>query len=134
MKQNKEQQKVNQKALADTREEDIRKVLMGFRLPWITRVFKKVWFYFLKWTFVPIFLLLCILFIIYNSIPGYTDFGETIWMICKTIVLFYIFGVGGFAILSSICETLSTRKLCRLLGITNDELQRYVIIYQLNGF
>lgn len=134
MTRNKQQQKAMKKAHEKARDEEIKKALQEFKLPLITRIFKKVWFYFIRYTFVPVFMLLCILFIIYNSIPGYTEFGETIWIISKTIVLFYIFGIGGFALLSHILETLSTQKLCRKLGLTHEELQRYVTIYQIKGY
>jgi amino acid transporter len=134
MTRNKQQKKAMRKQMQTERDLEIKRILKEYKLPWITRAFKKAWFCFLRYTFLPIALVLIVLFIIYNSIPGYTEFGETIWIICKTIILFYIFGIGGFAILSHVCEIVSTDRLCKKMGLTHDELQYYVTIYQIKGY
>lgn len=133
MTRNKQKYKAMEKELQNTREKEIREALEQYRLPWITRAFKKAWFICLRYTFAPVFVLLCILFIVYNSISGYTDAGDVIWLICKAIILFYIFGIGGFAVTSLIFEIASVRRLCRRLDITHDEMQYYVVIYQIKG-
>ena len=122
-----------QSNLTAEREGEIKQALTDYRLPLLTRIFNKVWFCFLRYTFAPVFLLLVILFVIYNSLTGWSDFGDTIWVIAKSIMLFYIFGIGGIALLSNICENISVGRLEKRLGITHDELQYYVTIFQIKG-
>jgi hypothetical protein len=69
----------------------------------------------------------------YNSLTIWSDFSDTIWIIAKSIILFYIFGIGGIAVLSNICERISIARLEKRLGITHDELQYYVTIFQIKG-
>lgn len=130
---NKRKIKTMKANLTAEREAEIKKALTDYQLPWITRIFKKVWFYFLKYTFVPVFAILIILFIAYNSMSFFSPASEVIWIICKTIFFVYIFGVGGFAMTAAICENVSVSLLCKRLNITHDELQFYVIIYQIKG-
>lgn len=121
------------RTLSVPEENKIMDALQNYKLPLITRIFKKVWFYFLKYTFLPVFILLVILFVIYNSFVYFDPKADHIWYVCKTIMFGYIFGVGGFAIISHLCELASTNKLRKKLGLTKDEFIFYVSMYQING-
>jgi hypothetical protein len=131
---NKRKAKKMKKQVTYESEQAIRLELEKFRLPLITRIFKKAWFYFLKFTFLPAFFILLALFICYNSMAFYSSASNLIWNLCKGIIFFYIFGVGGFAVISFVCETRSTTKLCQKLGLTHDELQYYIRLYQIKGY
>jgi hypothetical protein len=112
---------------------NIESQMRAYRLPLFTRIFKKVWFYFLRYSFLPAFIFLVILFCVYSSIPYWTYVSDKIWFVCKLIVFFYIFGVGGCALISHICEYLSTNRLRKKLGLTQYEFQYFVVIYQIKG-
>jgi hypothetical protein len=112
---------------------EIESQMKAYKLPLFSKVFKKVWFYFLRYSFLPAFVFLVILMVIYNSIPYWNNVSDKIWYVCKAIILFYIFGVGGCALISHICEYISTNRLRKKLGLTQYEFQYFVTIYQIKG-
>jgi amino acid permease len=104
--------------------------MLKFKLPWITKVFKKYGAPYLAYSILPVFLVLAILFVIYNSAShGY----EWIFGVSKAIILFYLFIIGGFAIVSHITEFLAVNKLRKKLKLYKADFQFLVEKFQITG-
>lgn len=107
-------------------EQEMRK----YRLPWITKMWKKYGVPFIRYSILPVFIILFVLFVIYNSVSyGY----EWIWDVSKAVVLFYIFVFGGFTLISHLSELWSTNKLRRKLELSKWEFQILVVTFQITG-
>jgi hypothetical protein len=101
-----------------------------FRLPLICRLWKKYGLYFLSYSIIPVMVILTVLFVIYNHAQyGY----DWIWILCKSIVLFYIFGVGGSALISHLLELFTVNKLRKRLGLSKFDFQIFVNQFQITG-
>ena len=109
-------------------EQEMRK----YRLPWITKMHKKYGVPFIRYTFLPALILIGILGAIYM---GSNNYGQNDWMwtVDKAIAFFYIFGFGGFTLISHIFELITTNKLRRRLGLSKWEFQILVIAFQITG-
>jgi len=107
-------------------EQEMRK----YKLPWITKAWKKYGVPFIRYSIVPVFVILFVLFVIYNSVSyGY----DWIWDVSKITVLFYIFVFGGFTLISHLFELWSTNRLRRRLGLSKWEFQILVVVFQITG-
>jgi len=86
---------------------------------------------FIKYTFLPILILLAIFGIIYgNSADGR---NEWMWIFDKAVALFYIIGFGLFALISHLSERISANKLRKKLGLSHQEFMMLVEAYQITG-
>ena len=107
-------------------EQEMRK----YKLPWITKAWKKYGVPFIRYSILPVFVILFVLFVIYNSVSyGY----DWIWDVSKITVLFYIFVFGGFTLISHLFELWSTNRLRRRLGLSKWEFQILVVVFQITG-
>jgi len=104
--------------------------MLKFRLPLICRLWKRFGLYFILYSIIPVMFILTVFFIIYNHAQyGY----DWIWILCKSIVLFYIFGVGGSALISHLVELISVNKLRRRLGLSKIDFQIFVNEFDITG-
>jgi hypothetical protein len=101
-----------------------------FRLPLICRLWKRFGLNFLSYSIIPVMVILAVLFVIYNN----SQYGiDWIWILCKSIILFYIFGVGGSGLISHILELIFVNKLRRRLGLTKIDFQIFVNQFEITG-
>jgi hypothetical protein len=102
-----------------------------YKLPFITKLHKKYGVPFIRYSIVPAILIIVILGIIYYS----SSFGRYDWMwtLDKAIAFFYIFGFGGFTLISHICELVSTNKLRKRLDLPKKDFAILVIAFQITG-
>jgi len=105
--------------------------LKNFKLPWITKIWKKYGVKILRSTFLPAMIIMMVFGIIYNE----TNFGQYdwIWIVNKTIILFFILGFGSFALISHIVELIKTNKLRRRLGLTKTDFNILINLNQITG-
>ena len=111
--------------------EEIKTELQKYKLPWISKIWKKFGIVFLRYSFFPVFLIIAILGIIYNS--SMVGVNEWMWILDKTIILFYIFGIGAFALISHIAELITVNKLRRKLGLSHMGFKILIESYQITG-
>lgn len=104
-------------------------VMENYKLPWISRMWKKYVVPRITYFIFPTFILLTILFLIYNAAKS--DIAW-IWFTCKAIV-FTCFGFGGFVLIAHFSETISTYKLRKRLGLTKAEFDVLVNLWQITG-
>lgn len=102
-----------------------------FKLPWITRMWKLYGVPFIRYSIVPIILIIAVFGIIYNG----SAYGrnEWMWTVDKAIAFFLIFGFGGFTLISHIFELVSTNKLRKRLGLPKIDFNILVIAFQITG-
>lgn len=101
-----------------------------YKLPWITKAWKKYGVPFIRYSILPVFIILFVLFIIYNSVSyGY----EWIWDVSKAIVLFYILVFGIFTLVAHVSELISTNRLRKRLGLSKRDFNILVITFQITG-
>lgn len=108
-------------------EQEMRK----FKLPLITKLHKKYGVPFIRYSILPIILLVAILGIIYNG----SSYGHNQWMwtVDKAIAFFLIFGFGGFTLLSFIFERISTNRLRKRLKLPKRDFAILIIAFQITG-
>jgi hypothetical protein len=111
--------------------EEIKAELQKYKLPWITKIFKKYGVPFITYSFLPALILITIFGIIYNN----SSYGQNEWMwtIDKVIGLFYILGFGGFALIAHFAERLTANKLRKKLGLSQEEFKTLITLYQITG-
>jgi hypothetical protein len=107
------------------------KEMRKYKLPWITKIWKKVGVPFLRYSFLPALILIAIFGIIYNE-SAYGQ-NEWMWTVDKTIGLFYIFGFGGFALIAHFAERISANKLRRRLGLSQRDFKILIVVNQITG-
>lgn len=102
-----------------------------YKLPLITKLHKKYGVPFIRYSIVPAIVLIAVLGIIYNG----SAFGRNQWMwnVDKAIAFFYIFGFGGFTLISWLCEKYSVNKLRKRLGLSQSDFNILVIAFQITG-
>lgn len=102
-----------------------------YKLPWITKVFKKYGVPFIRYTFLPALILIVIFGAIYNG----SQYGQNDWMwvVSKAIAFSYILGFGMFTLISHVSELLSTNKLRKRLGLSKRDFNIMVIAFQITG-
>jgi len=108
-------------------EQEMRK----FRLPWITKVWKKYGVPFIRFTFLPALIIIIIFGAIYMG--SQTSRNDWMWTLDKAIALFYIAGFGIFTLVSHIFELVSTNRLRRRLGLSQQDFRILVIAFQITG-
>jgi uncharacterized membrane protein YbhN (UPF0104 family) len=121
--------------MVDYTQEELQKILKelrSYKLPLLTRIVKKVVYPFFKYSILPVFVILFILFVLYNHHHGYGY--EWVWTLGKTVVLFYIIGVAGLSLLGHLCELYSVNRLRRRLGLTHQQFRTMVVTFQIDGF
>lgn len=104
--------------------------MRNYKLPWITKVLKKGIVPFLRFGMIPYILIILALGIIYNS--TYVPI-EGLWLTIKIMGLFLIFGIGGVSLIGHFAELISVNRLRRRLGLTKQEFQSLVSIFQVTG-
>ena len=105
--------------------------LRKYKLPWIAKVWKKVGVAILRYGLLPVVVLMVIFGAIYNgSAPGVNDW---MWTVDKILAFFYIFGVGGLALIGHFAERITANKLRKRLGLSHAEFKLYVQAYQITG-
>jgi hypothetical protein len=107
------------------------KEMKAYRLPWITRMHKKIGVPFIRFGILPIILYVAITGIIYNG----SSYGqhEWLWTVDKAIAFFLIFGFGGFTLISYIFEKITVNKLRKRLGLSHTDFNILVIAFQITG-
>lgn len=111
-------------------EEEIRVELLSYKLPWLAKVWKKYGVKALRFSILPLFLTALTFGIIYNES---TQIYDWMWWVAKVMVLLLIFGFGTLALLGHLTELVSTNKLRRKLGLTQQEFKNLVIKYGVTG-
>lgn len=111
-------------------EEEIKTELHNYRLPWLAKIWKKYGAKALHYSILPLFLTALTFVVIYNESIQIHDW---MWLVAKGIVLLLIFGFGIFALLGHITELISTNKLRRKLGLSQQEFKNLVIKYRVTG-
>ena len=107
------------------------KELRKYKLPWITKVWKKYGVPFIRYSILPALIIIAVFGIIYNnSVYGQNDW---MWTVDKAIALFYIFGFGLFTLISHVAELITTNKLRRRLGLSKRDFNIMVIAFQITG-
>ena len=111
--------------------EEIKAELQKYKLPWISKVWKKIGVPFLRYSFLPALILIVIFGAIYNgSAYGVNDW---MWTVDLAIAGFYIFGVGALALSGKIAERLTANKLRKKLGLSHTDFAILVDAYQITG-
>lgn len=109
----------------------IKDELYQYRLPWISRVWKKIGVPFLRYSFLPAIILIVILGAIYTgSALGVNDW---IWGVIKGIAFFYIFGVGALALIGKTAERITANRLRKKLGLSHHYFKLLVEAHQITG-
>jgi len=101
-----------------------------YKLPWISRSWRKIG--------IPVlvrgFIFAALIIIIFSIIHGISSRNyEWMWILCKTLALFYIFVVGGFGLIAHIFEIISLYKFRKKLKVNKEEFQYLLIIYPITG-
>ncbi len=109
-------------------EQEMRK----YRLPWITKMWKKYGVPFIRFTFLPALIIIIIFGALYMSQKNYGQW-DWMWTLDKSIALFYIAGFGLFTLISHIFELITTNKLRRRLGLSQRDFRILVIAFQITG-
>ena len=108
-------------------EEELRK----YKLPWISKVFKKYGVLVLRYSILPILIVLVIFGVIYN---GSADgVNEWMWVFDKAVALSYIFGFGAFALIGHLAELYTSNKLRKKLGLSHHYFKLLVEAHQITG-
>jgi hypothetical protein len=111
-------------------EEEIKRELQEFRLPWISRIWKKYGVPALRYSILPAFVIALVFGVMYNES---TAIHNWMWVIVKTIVLLFILGFGIFGLLGHVFELIATNKLRTKFGLTHEEFKILVARYQTTG-
>ena len=111
-------------------EEEIKKELQDFRLPWISRIWKKYGVKALRFSIIPTFITLLVFGLIYNESTMIYDW---MWVVMKAIVFVFIFGFGLLGLSGHIAELITINRLRRKLGLTHEQFKVLVDIYQITG-
>ena len=113
-------------------QEEIKKELMAYKLPWISIFFKKYEVVFMRYSIVPVFVLMIFFAVIYMNTP----YGRNDWMwdFDKITVLFYIFCFGGLSLISHFSELIKTNRLRKKLGLSQQEFKILIEKYQITGY
>lgn len=111
--------------------DEIKAELQKYKLPWISKVFKKYGVPFIRYSFLPVLILLGIFGAIYNG-SAY-GVNEWMWVFDKIVAFFYIFGFGAFALIAHFAERLTANKIRKKLGLTHEEFKILVESYQITG-
>lgn len=111
--------------------EEIKKELEKFKLPWLARVWKKYGVVILRFSIIPVFAIATIFGIIYNN----SSYGQNDWMwiLIKTIAFIYVIGLGVFGLLGHFTEKIAANKLRRKLGLSHEEFEILMDVYQITG-
>lgn len=105
--------------------------MQKYELPLITRLHKKYGVPFISYSILPAILLIAVLGIICNL--NYDGRNQWMWVVDKAIAFFYIFGFGGFTLISWLCEKYSVNKLRKRLGLSQNDFNILVIAFQITG-
>jgi uncharacterized membrane protein YbhN (UPF0104 family) len=107
------------------------KEMRKYKLPWITKVWKKFGVPFIRYSFLPAIILIVIFGAIYNG----SAYGQNDWMwgASKGIALFYILGFGLFTLISHVSELITANKLRKRLGLSQRDFKIMVIAFQITG-
>ena len=108
-------------------EQEMRK----YKLPWITKMHKKYGVPFIRYSFLPAFIIIIVFGMIYMD--GRFGQNQWMWTLDKTIAFFYIFGFVGFTLISFIFERATTNKLRRRLGLSKRDFAILIIAFQITG-
>jgi len=108
-------------------EEELKK----YKLPWISRVFKKYGVPFIRYSFLPVLIVLVIFGAIYNG-SAY-GVNEWMWVFDKAVAFFYIFGFGAFALTGHFAEKITANKLRKRLGLSHHFFKLLVEAHQITG-
>jgi hypothetical protein len=104
--------------------------LKNFKLPWISKVWKKYISKALRYSIAPAFLIALVFGIIYNESAREYNW---MWWIVKGIGFFFIFGFGVFGLIGHQAERIKANKLRKELGLTHEEFMMLVKKYQITG-
>jgi len=117
--------------MSNTEKERIRAELETYKLPWISKFFKKYAVPVLRFSILPVFVVLFIFGAIYNgSAPGVNDW---MWTFDLVLALTYILGFGLVGVISKIFETITANKLRKKLGLSQTEFKILVEVYGITG-
>jgi len=97
--------------------------IRNYKLPTITRFWKKIGLVFLKYSFLPAFIIMAVFGVLYND-----THIQWMWVIIESIGLFYIFGMGGIILISHLIGINSTNKLRKKLGLSTNDFNSLVIM------
>jgi uncharacterized membrane protein YbhN (UPF0104 family) len=107
------------------------KEMRAYKLPWITKMHKKLGVPFIRFTFLPALIIIAVLGFIYMG--NTTGRYDWMWNVDKGIAFFYIFGFGGFTLVSWIFEKVTVNKLRKRLGLSHRDFNILVIAFQITG-
>jgi hypothetical protein len=105
--------------------------MLKYRLPWISKQWKKYGVPFIRYTFLPAILIIAIFGIIYsNSGIGR---NEWMWVFDKAIALSYIIGFGSFTLIAHVSELYGANKLRKRLKLNREDFNTLVNVFQITG-
>jgi len=107
------------------------KELRKYKLPWITKVWKKYGVPFIRYSILPTLIIIAVFGIIYNN----SAYGQNDWMwtVDKAIALFYILGFGIFALIAHLAELITTNKLRKKLGLSKKDFDIIIKTFEITG-
>lgn len=111
--------------------EEIKAELQKYKLPWISKVFKKFGVPFIRYSFLPMLIVLAIFGAIYNG--SAQGVNEWMWVFDKIVAFFYIFGFGAFALIAHFAERITANKIRKKLGLSHQDFKILVEAYQITG-
>jgi hypothetical protein len=104
--------------------------LRQYRLPWISRMWKKYGVPALRYSILPLFVTALTFGIIYNESVQTFDW---MWWIVKGIAFLLIFGFGIFALIGHLGERITANNLRKKLGLSHHYFKLLVEAYQITG-
>jgi len=107
------------------------KELRKYKLPWISKMFKKYGIQVIRYSILPMLILLTIFGVIYNG--SAQGVNEWMWVFDKAVALSYIFGFGLFAVVSKLSEQYTANKLRKKLGLSHHYFKLLVAAHQITG-
>jgi len=105
--------------------------LHKYKLPWISKVFKKYGIKVISYSILPVLILLTIFGVIYNG--SAVGVNEWMWVFDKVVALIYIFGFGAFALIAHLSELYTANKLRKKLGLSHHYFKLLVAAHQISG-
>lgn len=104
--------------------------LRKYKSPWITKIVIHSWFLFGRYIILPIFVVLIVLMIIYNSVNEWSQTQDTLWNVMKGIA-FVLFGIGGLLLISHLSQGWKVKRAAKKLGLSIEEWNYLVNLFQI---
>lgn len=118
------------KTHTDEELEIILETLNNFKSPWFSKIIFKLWFNVIKFSIIPMFIIIMVLMIIYNNMGNWNPNIIYVWNTVKGLGLFWI-GWGLLMTIAHLAERTKMRVTAKKIGLTIKEWDYYMNLYQI---